>query len=83
MEHIHCLICGKPYEYDPEEDETPIRYICNSCTHTLPGDYILYRLECAKHGLYKKEFALLEWRLTWGQDKPLKFSNNEEVFEWK
>lgn len=82
--HIHCLICSDPYEYDYDfEGDNPTLYICNACAHSFNEEYLMYRINCAKNNIHKKSFDILEQRLTWGQDMPTKFADHEEIFQWK
>ena len=81
--HIHCLICSEPYEYEEGYwDEPPTEYICNACAQSFPADYLLYRLNCRKNNIHTKDFDVLEWRLTWGQNSPIDFKTNQEIFQW-
>ena len=63
--HVHCLICGRPYDYN-DRNKTIRRYICKECMNTFPTEYINFRIDCFKNGLYDKGFDLLEHRLTFG-----------------
>ena len=78
--HAHCIICGH-YKKLPDyyyEDY----YICDRCVKTFPDDYLLYRINCRKNGIYRRSFDLLEERLVFG-DRNLNFDfnkiTNEEI----
>lgn len=60
--HTHCLICGA--ERDLAADEHAKEYICKPCVASFPGDYLLYRLQCYREGICKREFDILETRLS-------------------
>lgn len=65
--HIHCIICSSPLDttdWNPE----PIEYVCKRCVECFPYSYILERIECSRKGIYKREFDLLEQRLTLGDN---------------
>lgn len=83
--HVHCIICSKPYEYEEEDfDGTLKGYVCNDCVHSFSSEYILHRIQCHKEGIYKKEFAILEMRLTRGSEFEFKYNSpNEDIFLWE
>lgn len=67
VDHIHCLICGKPHILREDEcEERPNSYICVACAKTFESDYILHRILCQKNGIHLSQFDLLEERLTRG-----------------
>ena len=68
--HVHCLICGEPYDYN-DRNKTIRRYICKECMNTFPTEYINFRIDCDKNGLYDDNFDILEWRLTFGATKKI------------
>jgi len=72
--HIHCLICGAPVE---TEDYNI--YICNTCVHSFPDDYLMYRINCYKNNIFHNAFDLLEERLCFGK-KVQSNEANEEIF---
>lgn len=83
QDHIHCIICGEPYDIDPEVwgDDSPGIYVCNACNHSFDPQYISYRIDCWEKGIHRPEFNVLEWRLTWGDhDHPMNYNENLEVF---
>lgn len=65
--HIHCEICGK-YKSLEEEEDYPQIYICGDCMKSFTTEYLLYRINCAKNGIYRPEFSILEERLTFGKE---------------
>lgn len=77
--HIHCIICGEPHEFEMHWEDNPHTYICNQCTHTFSAEYLAHRLYCWEHMIHKKEFDILEWRLTFGKNRPYPLEDNQEV----
>ena len=78
--HIHCIICSEPKDFDDLTDFHG--YVCNTCMHTFPDDYIMYRMKCWDEGIYREAFNLLEERLALGdrnRKTPIQFNENEEV----
>lgn len=62
--HTHCIICGQPKDVSTEDlDKYTARYVCERCTNSFSPNYILYRLDCNRHGVITKEFENLEKRL--------------------
>ena len=79
--HIHCIICS--YSMDTTNwDDNPKEFICGRCIETFPGDYILYRLNCYRNNIHKKEFDELEWRLTFGDKKYEEQGHNNNENGW-
>ena len=82
MAHVHCIICGTPLEISEEDEKhySTIKYVCADCVDTFSSEYILHRLECARNGINKDSFDRLEWRLTFGKDKPYRKPNSASVY---
>lgn len=67
IDHIHCIICGKPAFIDQDDFEpnrAPIGYLCTTCEHCFDSHYLINRVQCFKSGIFKDEFNLLESRLS-------------------
>ena len=76
--HTHCLICGK---YKDLSNGTPMHdYICSECMSSLPIEYINFRIDCDKKGIWLKQFNNLEMRLS--GIKPDKEDLYEREYTW-
>ena len=76
--HTHCLICGK---YKDLSNGTPMHdYICSECMSSFPIEYINFRIDCDKKGIWLKQFDNLEMRLS--GIKPDKEDLYEREYTW-
>ena len=74
--HVHCIICSSCLDTTTWGKDQPYEYVCERCVATFSSDYILHRIECDRKGIYKKEFAILEARLSLG-DRHLDNTNSD------
>lgn len=83
-EHVHCLICSAPKRFYSEDQKRPDVYICEDCEKTFSAEYLAHRIDCFFKGIYKREFDILEYRLTFGATRklPKDFLIDREIYTY-